>query len=222
MAHPTTLKLEIVPIEEVPALTELWYAAFTKPYIRDLWPDTPGVRKWWDDTHRHDFLTKPFQRYVKVVDPETLDDQGKPRLVAWAKWDLAMPDERGDRYPPWHEDMPADQVDALIGIIEGNRRRVMGDQKHYCEGFLLTPSLSTADIRLDLDTLATHPDYQRRGAGSMLVKWGCDLADKDGVGAYVDASKEGAPLYTRFGFVDTSPGEGSIAPMARQPVSSKA
>lgn len=68
---------------------------------------------------------------------------------------------------------------------------------------------------VDLDTVATHPDYQRRGAGSMLVKWGCDLADAQGVSAYVDASKDGAPLYAKFGFVDHSgPGE-EIASMAR-------
>lgn len=68
----------------------------------------------------------------------------------------------------------------------------------------------------DLDTVATHPDYQRRGAGSLLVKWGCDLADTQGVQAYVDASKDGAPLYAKFGFVDYSlPGE-DIASMARK------
>ncbi|KAH6665359.1 acyl-CoA N-acyltransferase [Plectosphaerella plurivora] len=206
MTTPSTFRLEHTSVEDVPALTELWYAAFTAPYIRELWPDTPGVRQWWNDTHRHDFLTKPFQRYVKIIDTETLDDQGKPRLVAWAKWDLAMPDERGERYPAWHEDQAAEKVDAVMGTLEKNRRRVMGAQKHYY-----------------LDTLATHPDYHRRGAASMLIKWGCDLADKDGVGAYVDASKAGAPLYARFGFVDASePNGGSIAPMSRQPVSSKA
>jgi predicted N-acetyltransferase YhbS len=64
--------------------------------------------------------------------------------------------------------------------------------------------------------LCTHPDFQKRGAGSMLVKWGCDLADKDGVSAYVDASKTGAPLYERFGFVDRSlPDQGNIAAMGR-------
>lgn len=51
----------------------------------------------------------------------------------------------------------------------------------------------------------------------MLVKWGCDLADQNGVGAYVDASKYGAPLYTRFGFLDESePGSGNIASMTRR------
>lgn len=51
----------------------------------------------------------------------------------------------------------------------------------------------------------------------MLVKWGCELADRDRVAAYVDASKDGAPLYAKFGFVDESePGAGDIASMARR------
>lgn len=49
----------------------------------------------------------------------------------------------------------------------------------------------------------------------MLVQWGCDLADKDGVAAYVDASKEGASLYQRHGFVDFSLPGAEVASMAR-------
>jgi predicted N-acetyltransferase YhbS len=65
--------------------------------------------------------------------------------------------------------------------------------------------------------MVTHPDYQRRGCGSTLVSWGCDLADENGVGAFVDASKEGIPLYERFGFVDKSDADsGTIVPMARE------
>ena len=71
-------------------------------------------------------------------------------------------------------------------------------------------------IKKDLDTVGTHPDYQRRGAGSMLVQWGCDLADRDGVSAYVDASKEGAPLYQKHGFVDYSLPGSDVASMARR------
>lgn len=33
-------------------------------------------------------------------------------------------------------------------------------------------------LDLDPDTLATHPEYQRQGAGSTPVKWG--FANKDG------------------------------------------
>lgn len=34
----------------------------------------------------------------------------------------------------------------------------------------------------------------------MLVRWGCEKADEDGVEAYLKASLIGAPMYARHGF----------------------
>ncbi|KAL4871215.1 hypothetical protein BDV12DRAFT_194577 [Aspergillus spectabilis] len=165
---------------DIPTLTALWFAAFQDPDLTRLWPNTPSIRQWF-------------------VDINSLDAQENPRIAAYAKWDLSTPEQRGERYPPWHSDIPGEECGAFFGREERERGRVMGDTKHYY-----------------LDTLATHPDYQRQGAGSMLLKWGCDLADEQGVGLYVDASKAGAPLYERFGFVDESePGAGEVASMVR-------
>ena len=221
MAASNGLRLEPATLEDIPAITDLWFAAFTDPDFRRLWPDTPGVRKWWDDTNRNDMLTKPFQKYLKVVDPSAVGSDGRPRIVSYAKWDLAMIPDRGRRYLPWHEDMAIAECDEFFEREDRERMRVMGDEKHYCKGgpfffFLCDFDICVADGGKDLDSLATHPEYQRRGAGSMLVKWGCDLADRDGVKAYVDGSKDGAPLYERFGFVDESVGDGMVASMARR------
>lgn len=209
------LVLEPVTLEDIPALTTLWYETFTDPAMQHLWPDTPGMRQWWDEANRRDLTDKPYQRYVKVVDPESKDAQGRPRIVAYAKWDLAMPDERGCRFPPWHEDMPKQDCDNFFNTLERNRKRVFGDTKHYCMSLWLQLEMN-ANCE-DLDMLGTHPDYRGRGAGSMLVKYGCDLAAENGVGAYVDASKAGAPLYAKFGFVDESgPDSGDVAAMVRR------
>jgi len=51
-----------------------------------------------------------------------------------------------------------------------------------------------------LDLLFTHPDGQGKGAGKMMVNWGCERADELGVGAWVEASHQGAWLYERCGF----------------------
>lgn len=82
---------------------------------------------------RGDMFNRPFRRYVKVVDLGFVDEQGRARVAAYAMWDLAMLEDRGDRYPPWHEDMPADENDAFFAKEDAERRRVMGDLKHYCE-----------------------------------------------------------------------------------------
>ena len=53
-----------------------------------------------------------------------------------------------------------------------------------------------------IDMLSTHPEHERRGAGSMLVKWGTDIADSLGMKAFVQGSRRGKTLYERHGFVD--------------------
>jgi hypothetical protein len=128
-----TLRIEKVVQKDIPTLTEIWFAAFTDPEIRRIWPDTPAVRKWWTDANHHDLLHKPFQHYVKVVDPETRDIRGEPRIAAFAKWDTSMPKERGRRYPPWTEDQSKQICDEFIDKEERERLRVMGNDRHYCK-----------------------------------------------------------------------------------------
>lgn len=91
-----------------------------------------------------------------------------------------------------------------------------------------------SDIRLtvstDLKLLHTDPEQQKRGAGSMLLKWGADEADRLGLPSYLEASEAGRPLYEKFGYetvdvlhVDFSkwggPADGSCCLMLRPPKS---
>lgn len=126
------LQIEPITLEDIPAITALWFASFTDPSIRRVFPDTPGVRQWLEDANRRDMTEKPFQRYVKVVDTTSQDSTGRSRIAAYAKWDLSMPEERGSRYPPWHEDMPRKLCDEFFAKEEENRKRVMRDRKHIC------------------------------------------------------------------------------------------
>lgn len=52
----------------------------------------------------------------------------------------------------------------------------------------------------DLELLATDPKYQGKGAGSLLLRYGCERADNDSVEAYLDASPESVHLYEKIGF----------------------
>lgn len=126
-----SLVLEPATPEDVPAITELWFASFTQPVIGQLFPNTPGMHQWHRDWHLGD-IQKSHCRYLRVVDTESKDEQGRPRLVAFGKWDLAMPDERGRRFPHWHADSPYQECEDFIAELEQARKRVMGDEKHYC------------------------------------------------------------------------------------------
>ncbi|KAK1148159.1 hypothetical protein N8T08_010801 [Aspergillus melleus] len=54
------------------------------------------------------------------------------------------------------------------------------------------------------ELLLTHPQHERRGAGSLITQWGCDMADKLGLDCYLESSDPGYPVYQRKGFKDFS------------------
>lgn len=51
-----------------------------------------------------------------------------------------------------------------------------------------------------LETLAVHPSHQRKGLGTLLIKTGLDLADRDRARTYIEASAKGLPLYLKHGW----------------------
>ena len=51
-----------------------------------------------------------------------------------------------------------------------------------------------------LGLLMVHPDYQRRGAGKILVEWGLDMADREGLPCWLQATPQGRGLYSKCGF----------------------
>lgn len=94
-ASSSTLVLLPVTDEDIPAITTLWYDSLYSPSFSQIWPDTPACRAWWDAANRADLHQKPYQHYVKVVDTTAGN-----RLIAYGKWDLAMAETRGSRFPP--------------------------------------------------------------------------------------------------------------------------
>lgn len=128
-----SLELHPATLDDIPTLIEIWYDAFSDKRMRHHWPDTPAVREWWRQANRDDMQEKPFQKYLKVVDRDSRDSSGRARIVAWAKWDLSMPEQRGPRFPAWHAEQPGSENDAFFEAMEKSRVRVMGDRKHYCE-----------------------------------------------------------------------------------------
>lgn len=58
--------------------------------------------------------------------------------------------------------------------------------------------------RMETDTLVVHPAYWRKGHGTSLNKWHTELADLDGVGLGVVASKMGRKLFTHVGFKEAA------------------
>lgn len=127
-----SLVLEPATEEDIPVMIEIWFAAFTQPSIRKLLPDTPGMREWHREWHLRNFQTMPSVKYLRVVDTESKDEQGRPRIVAFGVWDLGKREEQGRRFPPWHPDCPQEACEEFISGLEKERKRIMGDVRNYC------------------------------------------------------------------------------------------
>ncbi|KAG9190382.1 hypothetical protein G6011_08470 [Alternaria panax] len=127
--------------------------------------------------------------YLKCVDISTGE------MVAGARWRYVKPKEEGAKERTWEEvdagfvvPEPYDESDpkmfrSLFTLFNSNKREILGKRPYYV-----------------LDTLVTLQAHERRGAGSMLVRWGCGKADEVGVEAFLEASPMGAPMYARHGF----------------------
>lgn len=129
--------------------------------------------------------------FLKCVDTSTGE------MIAGARWRYVKPKTEGatertceeveaafqESLEPYDETEP-EMLIALLDLFNVNKRQALGIRPYYC-----------------LDTLVTLPQHERRGAGGMLVRWGCEKADEAGVQAYLEASPIGAPMYARHGFV---------------------
>lgn len=129
--------------------------------------------------------------HCKIVDtdaPRSEDDpdNNKGRTIAFAVWSLGPtpePDANAERrYTPPEVNM-FNVVVSSKPIIDA-QHEIMAEKGTY----------------LHLDTLATHPDYQGKGAANMLLDWGVRMAEAKGLRIYVDASRKGLNSYKRFGF----------------------
>ena len=55
-------------------------------------------------------------------------------------------------------------------------------------------------VALELEGFAVHPNWQRKGVGSMLVRKFLESVDADHAKCYVHSSRTGKSLYEKFGF----------------------
>ena len=53
---------------------------------------------------------------------------------------------------------------------------------------------------IELNALNTLPMYQRRGVGSMLMKWGIDKLEEMKVPGFIVSTDQGFGLYLKHGF----------------------
>ncbi|KAI6860843.1 hypothetical protein KC338_g6799 [Hortaea werneckii] len=179
------MPLQLHPLQpsDIPSCVEIYFLAFQNPHSLACWPRVPSVRKWWEDMFTREMASEPGSHWFKTVDPTPED--GEPVVVGFVKWQEPRPEgmELETELPEWPAEADGRVCEETFGEWGRRRRELMGGRGHWY-----------------LEIIATHPRYQGRGAGSMMINWGLERADQDNVAAYLEASPEAVSLYEKLGF----------------------
>ncbi|KAF4548975.1 Hypothetical protein D9617_24g016890 [Elsinoe fawcettii] len=200
------LMLEDVTLSDRAAIAEIIAKAnFDDPYGQTVWPGstiesrTAGAYARLARTFIH-----PGHWFRKV----TVD--GKP--IAYAQWTLpialwqrmnaenngGMDGESGEEAkkrfkkeaedscdsPGWPTGLRRDVVEACSPAMERAHEKVFRSDEDF----------------IFLDQVKTLPEYQGKGAGSLLVRWGAELADREGLPTRLEATPFGRGLYEKYNF----------------------
>ncbi|KAK8079832.1 hypothetical protein PG997_007650 [Apiospora hydei] len=148
----------------------------------------------WSDLRFRTRFQDPTDQQFKVVDAET------GRIAGFARWIVpAALDEilregfrtysaaesglpEGVDIPEMANGAPAQAWRSFFEPVKASG--VKWDSKH----------------KLNLSLLCVHPSYQGRGLSTALLKPMLDLADQQGITAYLEALENATPVYEKWGF----------------------
>ncbi|KAL9622197.1 MAG: hypothetical protein Q9160_003380 [Pyrenula sp. 1 TL-2023] len=182
---------EVTATSDFEELIKVEWEAYENPFaplIRLFFPifgNSLGARKasLQESTNRqvHWHETDPSSHWLRVTDSTT------GNIVGAADWNLF----EANPYA-------TESDEECTWFKEGEDREVA----NLLMGQFMTPRVTyMAKPHVFLNICLVHPQYRRRGIGSMMVKWGLEKADERGVETYIDAFAEGLPLYKTYGFL---------------------
>ncbi|KAF4634099.1 hypothetical protein G7Y89_g4020 [Cudoniella acicularis] len=183
------LELQTAIPSDAHAMILLWFSAFhpDDPFEALIYPygATPKAIE-----HEYNIITRNFKdpnvHYVKVVDSEISSDENGSEIIAWTCWKIwkeERPQEVWD--VSWRPEKP-DLSNAENGILDDVDVRV--EQAFYENLQEMRRKHIKGTRCAHISMLCTCPTQQRRGAASMLLNWGIDLADREGLDIFAQAS----------------------------------
>jgi GNAT superfamily N-acetyltransferase len=144
-------------------------------------------------------LDDPSCKLTKaVVDGQTVG------FAQWHYYVEPMPVE--DELPSnWGPGANGLLCDVFFGSMKRVRKAQMGGKRCAGKQICCAHTYSDSDSDSDLSVLAilvTAPEFQGQGVGSLLLKDGLRVADREMLPTWLEASAKGRSLYQKLGFED--------------------
>lgn len=161
-------------------IVDIYLSAFREDAISLLcFPRNKAVDDFWLNMIAEE-LSNPHTHFVCVT---SSDASGQETVIAFAQW-MAPSNPVTVELPTWPAGSDSELANSFFGALFSTHKRLMEGKKHWY-----------------LELLGTRPEFQGKGAAGMLMRWGLERADEEGVEAYLEASPDGKPIYEHFGFV---------------------
>ncbi|KAI8945787.1 hypothetical protein F4801DRAFT_567068 [Xylaria longipes] len=185
--------------------------AFSNPEYTYWWGPVPAMWSWQEERIRRRFADPATQQF-KVVDDAT------GTIVAWAKWDppsrmaglregftvydesgepanASAENENGEEKGKAHEKTSAKSY--ALGPPQGSNVTLF---QAFFDSLMDAEKKFEASEKLVLTHLCTRHSYHGGGIGSALLRSVLDLADREGLWAYLEATRLATPAYQRLGY----------------------
>ncbi|KAL0941495.1 GNAT family [Colletotrichum truncatum] len=200
---------------DIPNVTDVSDAAFINAELNVwLYPHRQEYPECWRSRINrmlHSSLVKPgVYGFVCVTDDEDPADWPRDQIIGYSWWEYNGPAD-DPLSSKWRQNNS--------GISNAVERTLMDWHSRYVNFFQLDKSVSRerqaafyregaergnpfAPLKSfwNLIVLGVHPDWQGRGAGKKLMRWGLDRSAEDKVPIILIASTPGQRMYTRMGF----------------------
>ncbi|KAL4780299.1 putative GNAT family acetyltransferase [Aspergillus varians] len=184
MSTPTpTLTLSEAREDDAARIVDIHMAAFGANLMLLAQFPTPATR---EDLR----VTLREKAIDEIQDPQwavlvARDDANE--IISFAKWRRPIPESELESYAeaPWK--WPGG---TRLDVLEEWTAKVEAAGDRLLER---TPCYS-------LSYIGTDPNYERRGAASILVNWGLEHARRENVPVALESTKNAWPLYEKLGF----------------------
>ncbi|KAI8954511.1 putative GNAT family acetyltransferase [Xylaria longipes] len=107
------------------------------------------------------------------------------KVIAFAKWShpVGKDEEYDETAWIWPPGTNMNVLESWGRAAEEAQKQSVGDQPCY-----------------RLTFMGTDPSHERRGAASMMVRWGLEQCRKDNTPGYLESTLDAAPFYEKMGF----------------------